>query len=215
MRGKPYVCACRGRGHRITPAGAGKTLLRSCVIVGVEDHPRRCGENCIVHLRRSAGQGSPPQVRGKLTKVKQGIAEQRITPAGAGKTLTLHGILKTAQDHPRRCGENKLIPPLVDASTGSPPQVRGKPYVCACRGRGHRITPAGAGKTLLRSCVIVGVEDHPRRCGENLTVCRIITFRPGSPPQVRGKLNHASARRDATGITPAGAGKTFSPFLTE
>ena len=29
--------------------------------------------------------------------------------------------------------------------------------------------------------------DHPRRCGENETVCRQVAARLGSPPQVRGK----------------------------
>ena len=54
------------------------------------------------------------------------------------------------------------------------------------------------------------IEDHPRRCGENyvstLLGCRL----SGSPPQVRGKLNRNEPAAGLTGITPAGAGKTYS-----
>ena len=76
-------------------------------------------------------------------------------------------VCQLIQDHPRRCGENKEAQAIKVLCTGSPPQVRGKHKNRRYRPKEDRITPAGAGKTLLRSCVIVGVEDHPRRCGEN------------------------------------------------
>ena len=106
VRGKRNAFCFRNFVIRITPAGAGKTesvLEHESITV---DHPRRCGENlkplqsCVDIL------GSPPQVRGKLTKVKQGITEQRITPAGAGKTTEALREIREIRDHPRRCGEN-------------------------------------------------------------------------------------------------------------
>ena len=72
---------------RITPAGAGKTVLVVAPGGAYRDHPRRCGEN----RRRERGEGvylgSPPQVRGKRDAVLLFSRSDRITPAGAGKTF--------------------------------------------------------------------------------------------------------------------------------
>ena len=80
------------------------------------------------------------------------------------------------RDHPRRCGENEKGDAFWWQDKGSPPQVRGKPIWKAASGKGVGITPAGAGKTLLGAGYGDELKDHPRRCGENLTVCRVITF---------------------------------------
>ena len=50
--------------------------------------------------------GSPPQVRGKPLKKAIEGGENRITPAGAGKTSVSILSAYAARDHPRRCGEN-------------------------------------------------------------------------------------------------------------
>ena len=50
-----------------------------------------------------------------------------------------------------------------------------------------RITPAGAGKTVGGTVSGSAIEDHPRRCGENLAHSGRHTDKQGSPPQVRGK----------------------------
>ena len=50
--------------------------------------------------------------------------------------------------------------------------------------------------------------DHPRRCGENARRGFCFDIFTGSPPQVRGKPVTFSCGHEATGITPAGAGKT-------
>ena len=71
-----------------------------------------------------------------------------------------------------------------------------------------RITPAGAGKTLGMLYLRYILKDHPRRCGENRSVCFMVDGDAGSPPQVRGKLRSRDARTLPFGITPAGAGKT-------
>ena len=77
----------------------------------------------------------------------------------------------------------------------------------------QRITPAGAGKTALQLLRYVRKGDHPRRCGENEAVFRTYNINPGSPPQVRGKLQLAENPGGGAGITPAGAGKTTTPTL--
>ena len=71
------------------------------------------------------------------------------------------------------------------------------------------ITPAGAGKTLHRRGCTARMEDHPRRCGENLAIIPRCVHGRGSPPQVRGKPQHKKSRTVTSRITPAGAGKTI------
>ena len=214
MRGKRTRSAGLYPELGITPAGAGKTATSTRDFDYRGDHPRRCGENQLhVHAitddvgsppqvrgKHACGmddvdlaEGSPPQVRGKLFNLLSIIRKNRITPAGAGKTIFLYSFLSKNRDHPRRCGENKRIHALPVHGMGSPPQVRGK-RTDTRRSTAHcRITPAGAGKTavLVNSC---GREkDHPRRCGENATdfTCLLRRHR----------------------ITPAGAGKTFTSLL--
>ena len=53
--------------------------------------------------------GSPPQVRGKPMMTEDDNYFIRITPAGAGKTITAAYAKILTKDHPRRCGEN--LPP--------------------------------------------------------------------------------------------------------
>ena len=52
--------------------------------------------------------------------------------------------------------------------------------------------------------------DHPRRCGENSNWVDKTGETLGSPPQVRGKLMLENIKDLRSGITPAGAGKTFA-----
>ena len=71
-----------------------------------------------------------------------------------------------------------------------------------------RITPAGAGKTEVISIICPLTQDHPRRCGENLTGHSPVECFLGSPPQVRGKPKKLKTDPELLRITPAGAGKT-------
>ena len=155
-------------------------------------------------------EGSPPQVRGKPKQTFRKPTRSRITPAGAGKTLSagIGGFLR--RDHPRRCGENEIADDIIRRCGGSPPQVRGKRVIPRIRWMYIRITPAGAGKTLRQLKVCGHAWDHPRRCGEN-SVFRSRAPNPsGSPPQVRGKLFNLLSIIRKNRITPAGAGKTQS-----
>ena len=135
----------------ITPADAGKTLLRSCVIVGVEDHPRGCGENARASLCPHRFLGSPPRMRGKHIYVGCKGACTRITPADAGKTALHTRLPLQTEDHPRGCGENGSHHALANGDYGSPPRMRGKLIYPIASIPRSRITPADAGKTLKRS----------------------------------------------------------------
>ena len=175
---------------------------------GCRDHPRRCGENRLFFDFAQIHKGSPPQVRGKLHPRFPDICKGRITPAGAGKTLSDVDRDGNKKDHPRRCGENTESMEEIAVSLGSPPQVRGKRILNNACGMDDRITPAGAGKTK-HFVFLLGVwEDHPRRCGENGVARAFQPVRKGSPPQVRGKLPYPTCFFVRVGITPAGAGKT-------
>ena len=154
--------------------------------------------------------GSPPQVRGKLLSLQVLFVCTRITPAGAGKTVTRMPKGFWKQDHPRRCGENSDVASDILGVYGSPPQVRGKLYSNQIANLQSRITPAGAGKTCLRRPRSIFGKDHPRRCGENAAkVFQRLPYK-GSPPQVRGKRFTQNWESLRNRITPAGAGKTVT-----
>ena len=92
----------------------------------------------------------------------------RITPADAGKTLSDVDRDGNKKDHPRGCGENRLV-------LHRPLRQRG-------------ITPADAGKTNSAADCGHPDWDHPRGCGENDNQQRLQLQTPGSPPRMRGKL---------------------------
>ena len=140
QRGEPL-------GGRITPACAGKTDAISDYSVSLSDHPRVCGENCIVHCPRACDCGSPPRVRGKLQVFGRLYLAHRITPACAGKTSSSSRFFSASTDHPRVCGENFNFLTCTGAFYGSPPRVRGKLEAFPDFTSTPRITPACAGKT--------------------------------------------------------------------
>ena len=209
MRGKLILVVLALPLLRITPAGAGKTYVIGGQYESVWDHPRRCGENIDPLNGNVRYLGSPPQVRGKLSIVFLSSFTSGITPAGAGKTIQIARNQLGIKDHPRRCGENAVTWLYVEPDGGSPPQVRGKPSPVVLSSKSYRITPAGAGKTTIHTLHSAPTKDHPRRCGENIVIIISHTNNIGSPPQVRGKPFSDSVAAVNTGITPAGAGKTF------
>ena len=131
-----------------------------------------------------------------------------ITPAGAGKTFVGQDNNAAGKDHPRRCGENFARRTKLSWVPGSPPQVRGKRIGRLKLQPTFRITPAGAGKTIVGCDSDFFCWDHPRRCGENDPIPDNRDGTLGSPPQVRGKRQRIILRSCRHGITPAGAGKT-------
>ena len=153
-------------------------------------------------------------MRGKRLIIKRWFGEDRITPAGAGKTESNNVLVHAMRDHPRRCGENCFLLFAIKTTEGSPPQVRGKPHFQLSLLPPLRITPAGAGKTAPAVDFDSDSEDHPRRCGENSPTNLRVSRHSGSPPQVRGKPIKRTGFFFLIRITPAGAGKTASPQVT-
>ena len=129
----------------ITPACAGNTSYFKNLLPLVKDHPRVCGEYKSLGGNGTGEKGSPPRVRGIHIFYMQSLWMPRITPACAGNTIQVLSVTHNFQDHPRVCGEYRLVVhhlrysrdhprvcgeylPLIfglPALTGSPPRVRG------------------------------------------------------------------------------------------
>ena len=126
-------------------------------------------------------------MRGKECIVLATLKSQRITPACAGKSpfIPLPCILN--EDHPRVCGEKIFNFKFFILFKGSPPRVRGKGLNAYRRELYLRITPACAGKRRDFLPFLVDIEDHPRVCGEKLSLKSVCLLLLGSPPRVRGK----------------------------
>ena len=191
VRGK-RISQMGGCGRRgITPACAGKTSSSCRTNPKSGDHPRVCGENILPWQVRIWNSGSPPRVRGKLFKPLYAVLLLWITPACAGKTCLPWRQDRPSWDHPRVCGENYKGRHRFGSFQGSPPRVRGKPWVNPLVTDVSGITPACAGKTVRQDLDHPEAWDHPRVCGENRSSRVSRSRSKGSPPRVRGKRSGA------------------------
>ena len=151
MRGKVVKVDRHQIALGITPAHAGKSIYQRRNEEFTRDHPRMCGEKPRKSCFCRHSPGSPPHVRGKERDPAFNTAQQRITPAYAGKSHFVTSFHLSKRDHPRMCGEKRHGGPLARPVLGSPPHVRGKVTLGPCAGRVAGITPACAGKRLKRS----------------------------------------------------------------
>ena len=147
--------------------------------------------------------GSPPRGRGKVDVVGVRPAYDRITPAWAGKSGSIHGFGSLTQDHPRMGGEKRALCRAESTVMGSPPRGRGKGLLAVEAGDTVGITPAWAGKRSSRSTLTASPTDHPRVGGEKAH-CQGMLFRlSGSPPRGRGKGVVEGGHVEVNRITPA------------
>ena len=85
-------------------------------------------------------------MRGKVAGAYYYGTWSRITPAYAGKSCRHEKSRNQSKDHPRVCGEKKMIFPIWRNDEGSPPRMRGKDDFRCGAVVSLRITPAYAGK---------------------------------------------------------------------
>ena len=130
-----------------------------------------------------------------------------ITPAYAGKSLTIQKMTTRSRDHPRVCGEKIAGAVKNIGGAGSPPRMRGKVFDPCPIDRTSRITPAYAGKSFGGFAVRRFQQDHPRVCGEKQNMLMQMGYNTGSPPRMRGKDSRFHFNPCRPGITPAYAGK--------
>ena len=65
--------------------------------------------------------------------------------------------------------------------------MRGKVNFCLNLVNTPRITPAHAGKSVIRRKSLYKGKDHPRTCGEKIEFIDFLYVKEGSPPHMRGK----------------------------
>ena len=97
----------------ITPACAGKSPFGNHYEYSPRDHPRVCGEKPFLRAVALTLPGSPPRMRGKVSKAKQSSRKYGITPAHAGKSRSEHCFWIISRDHPRACGEKHFQAPFA------------------------------------------------------------------------------------------------------
>ena len=208
MRGKVKPLSSCWPGIGITPAHAGKRVLRAASVSDARDHPRTCGEKLLAGSRTRSRLGSPPHMRGKDAAAGDGLGSVGITPAHAGKSKRVEQALGVHRDHPRTCGEKGHRQTLDAICMGSPPHMRGKGADVTHRPANPGITPAHAGKSLFSVSMGLLFRDHPRTCGEKVALAPSWVPFVGSPPHMRGKARVDGRRLHSRGITPAHAGKS-------
>ena len=187
-RGKQWSCEPHSFAVRLIPAWAGKTHRSRFGLGCGWAHPRMGGENVPGEVTDLAAAGSSPHGRGKLGGLGVDVAQLRLIPAWAGKTLS--GIFSPSSGwaHPRMGGENLIAAAVAGIGAGSSPHGRGK------RSRSESSPPTKAA--------------HPRMGGENLCYKQVTLVSLGSSPHARGKLNGRVDGNLAPGLIPAWAGKT-------
>ena len=134
MRGKAFDPSLIILNKRITPAYAGKREFRRVQTLLHQDHPRLCGEKSAEIMAEHDAEG--------------------ITPAYAGKRESTGTLRVTLKDHPRLCGEKCFLSLPAIKTKGSPPPMRGKVPPFIDFAVAPRITPAYAGKRLVRCTVL-------------------------------------------------------------
>ena len=126
MRGRVKVTVCQRFRAGITPAYAGKRPTALLCAGVLSDHPRVCGEETHSGQVVRPDWGSPPRMRGRVTKYvckPQGVG---ITPAYAGKSYIEKAKELPPRDHPRVCGEEAYSKVIAGSLWGSPPRMRGR-----------------------------------------------------------------------------------------
>ena len=167
-----------------------------------------CGEHLVDYRARRAEPGSSPHVRGALGGTVTIIARGGIIPACAGSTRNANLSNANLWDHPRMCGEHPLFGRRWRVKQGSSPHVRGAHRTFWTSEHSCGIIPACAGSTSNVLDFRTFLWDHPRMCGEHLSVVKRLFQRLGSSPHVRGALAEPVEYAADGGIIPACAGST-------
>ena len=175
---------------------------------GNMDHPRVCGEHPSPSRGGRRVWGSSPRMRGALQLPAHERAPRGIIPAYAGSTGACNRPAASPWDHPRVCGEHCHSGQRVAHHLGSSPRMRGALARRARPHGGRGIIPAYAGSTRRARARRGPWRDHPRVCGEHLTLKNPLASIMGSSPRMRGALVCSRARAGKGGIIPAYAGST-------
>ena len=147
-------------------------------------------------------------MRGALHLAATRILLPGIIPADAGSTPFSSVCWRLCRDHPRGCGEHRTGALRRLPEDGSSPRMRG---ALPCRRVAVRVAgiiPADAGSTTIPPACTSTCRDHPRGCGEHLSLLGACAVATGSSPRMRGAQNHGVKHDQTKGIIPADAGST-------
>ena len=187
MCGEHLINGVNGDGYRgSSPRVRGTLYCRRSQLRRFWDHPRVCGEHVFIVKRGHGIRGSSPRVRGTRRVWRNMAYRYGIIPACAGNTSWCSRSSPDARDHPRVCGEHKLVLTELAGRTGSSPRVRGTRMSIPLWTTEHGIIPACAGNTTSRPSNEPSTRDHPRVCGEHQKGSAWCSPRLGSSPRVRG-----------------------------
>ena len=174
-----------------------------------------CGEHHRSASNATRRPGSSPHVRGTPRPSPASADRRGIIPACAGNTRVAGCKTPVFRDHPRMCGEHFDHAGQTLPAQGSSPHVRGTPPGLATCSTTPGIIPACAGNTRQQGCHVALSRDHPRMCGEHVSVLITIKSETGSSPHVRGTLPIYRLIECSRGIIPACAGNTRSASSPE
>ena len=157
----------------------------------------------------SASFGTSPRARGKPFGGLIILVDYGNIPAYAGKTVKLACHVPARSEHPRVCGENPGVSLKSSAICGTSPRMRGKLPLQWESFSGRRNIPAYAGKTTTARWRVVWKKEHPRVCGENVSIINLFANMQGTSPRMRGKPLVRRGRSPGRRNIPAYAGKTI------
>ena len=145
-----------------------------------------CGEQCKTSYLHVTAVGSSPRVRGTVDMKVGAHSHRGIIPACAGNSILVQEITQQFWDHPRVCGEQLSVYYQVVTHLGSSPRVRGTVGFSLGSFAATGIIPACAGNSKPGGRVSRGIGDHPRVCGEQLSLTDIVIISQGIIPACAG-----------------------------
>ena len=113
------------------------------------DHPRGCGEHGRLSPAPSGRLGSSPRMRGAQFSDGGIRVVVGIIPADAGSTFCLSSTGPRSADHPRGCGEHRVLCGTSCIRPGSSPRMRGALIIESPIYYSSGIIPADAGSTPI------------------------------------------------------------------
>ena len=122
-----------------------------------------------------------PSSAGTPYRSRRTAPRARFTPAAARTTTSggLGSIPSTV--HPRSGGDHLPVVDVLTSYYGSPPRWRGAPRVRGSPPGRHRLTPASAGTTVMRSLSRYLTAVHPRGGGDHVPSPKLSNLSDGSP----------------------------------
>ena len=195
----------------ITPAHAGKSCLALLSTAKRRNYPRSCGEEPRSRIFRAVCVELPPLMRGRARNARNPLRMGGITPAHAGKSLTLFLCSLTQWNYPRSCGEEARTALVLFFQWELPPLMRGRARPPQPKQSNTGITPAHAGKSGCDEELRIRHRNYPRSCGEEAMNSRAFWIYQELPPLMRGRDLTLGLIASQMGITPAHAGKSGIP----